>query len=324
VRICSSCGREAVYQRPYSGVSLCRRCFSQSIEQQTRHTIARFTMFRPDDHIALALSGGKDSVSLLHVLHAIEDAFPRSTLSAILIDEGVEGYRAEAKAIAQENCARLNVPLHVYSFPTIFGSSLDEIAEAATARGSLSVCSYCGVLRRQALNVAAKAVGASKLALAHNLNDEVQSMVLSLLRGDLAGLARTHPVLEVVEGFVQRVKPFCRIPEREIAFYAHVAGVRFQRTPCPYRESSMRSDVRRFINGLEDQHAGITFSIAKTLNKIQGALPAVEALKGMRHCQRCGEPAAGMTCRACQALDELGLTRLSRKPPSGARYRAPT
>ncbi len=315
MRTCSRCGREAVYRRPYSGVSLCRRCFSQSIEQLTRHTIARFTMFQPDDHIALALSGGKDSVSLLHVLHAIEDAFPRSTLSAILIDEGIDGYREEAKTIAQENCARLDVPLHVYSFTTIFGRSLDEIAEAATARGSLSICSYCGVLRRQALNVAAKAVGASKLALAHNLDDEVQSMVLSLLRGDLAGLARAHPVLEAVEGFVQRVKPFCRIPEREIAFYAHVAGVRFQRTPCPYLESSMRSDVRRFIIGLEGQHAGITYSIARSLSKIQDALTAVEAPRGTRHCQRCGEPAAGTTCRACQALDELGLMRPSSTPP---------
>jgi uncharacterized protein (TIGR00269 family) len=308
LRHCSVCDREAVYRRPYSGESLCRRCFSQSIEQRTRHTISRFKMFRPDDHIALALSGGKDSVSLLQVLSVIEDAFPRSTLSAILIDEGVDGYRGEAKAIAQENCTRLNVPLHVYSFKTIYGSSLDEIAEAATARGSLSICSYCGVLRRKALNVAAKAVGASKLALAHNLDDEVQSMVLSLLRGDLAGLARVNPVLEDVEGFVQRVKPFCEILEREIAFYAYVTDVRFQRTPCPYRESSMRSDVRRFINGLEGTHAGITYGLAGSLKKIRGTLKDVDARSDVRQCHACGEPSAGTLCRACQSLEELGLT----------------
>lgn len=276
-------------------------------------------MFRPNDHIALALSGGKDSVSLLHVLHAIENAFPRSTLSAILIDEGIDGYREEAKAIAQENCARLDIPLHVSSFTTIFGSSLDEIAEAASDRGNLSICSYCGVLRRQALNVAAKAVGASKLALAHNLDDEVQSMMLSLLRGDLTGLARIHPILKAMEGFVQRVKPFCRIPEREIAFYAYIAGVRFQRTPCPYRESSMRSDVRHFISGLESQHAGITYSIAGSLSTIQNALTDVEAPRGTRHCQACGEPAAGTMCHACQSLEELGLTQPRKRPPPSAK-----
>jgi uncharacterized protein (TIGR00269 family) len=264
-------------------------------------------MFRPDDHIALALSGGKDSVSLLQVLSTIEEDFPRSTLSAILIDEGIEGYRGEAIAIAEENCERLNVPLHVYSFKTIYGRRLDEIAEASKDRGSLSVCSYCGVLRRKALNVAAKTVKASKLALAHNLDDEVQSMVLSLLRGDLANLVGVKPALEKVEGFVQRVKPFCEILEREIAFYAYVKDVRFQSIPCPYLESSMRSDVRRFVNVLEGKHAGITYSIARSLRKIQGSLKGVDVRGELRQCQTCGEPSSRKMCRACQSLKELEL-----------------
>ncbi|MCW4038881.1 MAG: TIGR00269 family protein [Candidatus Bathyarchaeota archaeon] len=307
MRNCSVCNHEAIYRRHYSGESLCRRCFIESIEKRARRTISRFKMFRPDDHIALALSGGKDSVSLLQVLSTIEEDFPGSTLSAILIDEGIEGYRGEAIAIAEENCERLNVPLHVYSFKTIYGRSLDEVAEASKDRGSLSVCSYCGVLRRKALNVAAKAVKASKLALAHNLDDEVQSMVLSLLRGDLANLVGVKPVLEKVEGFVQRVKPFCEILEREIAFFAYVKDVRFQSIPCPYLESSMRSDVRRFVNVLEGKHAGITYGIAGSLRKIQGRLKGVDVRGELRQCQTCGEPSSGKVCRACQVLEELGL-----------------
>lgn len=264
-------------------------------------------MFRPDDHIVLALSGGKDSVSLLQVLSTIEEDFPQSTLSAILIDEGVEGYRREAIAIAKENCERLNVPLHIYSFKTIYGRSLDEIAKASKDKGSLSICSYCGVLRRKAMNVAAKAVKASKLVLAHNLDDEVQSIVLSLLRGDLAGLTGIKPVLEKVEGFVQRVKPFCEILEREIAFYAYIKDVRFQSLPCPYLESSMRSDVRRFVNVLEGKHAGITYSFSKSLKKIQGSLKGVDTRGDLRQCQTCGEPSSGKVCRACQTIEELGL-----------------
>jgi uncharacterized protein (TIGR00269 family) len=262
-------------------------------------------MFKPDDHIALALSGGKDSVSLLQVLSTIEEDFPQSTLSAILIDEGIEGYREEAIAIAKDNCERLNVPLHVYSFKTIYGRSLDEIAEASKDRGNLSICSYCGVLRRKALNVAAKTVKASKLALAHNLDDEVQSMVLSLLRGDLAGLTGIKPVLEKAEGFVQRVKPFCEILEREIAFYAYVKDVRFQGISCPYLESSMRSDVRRFVNVLEGKHAGITYGVSRSLKKIQVSLKDVGARGDLRQCQTCGEPSSGKVCRACPTLEDL-------------------
>ena len=304
---CSVCNQEAVYRRSYSGESLCRPCFTKSIERRARHTISRFKMFRPDDHIVLALSGGKDSVSLLQILSTIEEDFPQSTLSAILIDEGVEGYRREAIAIAKENCERLNVPLHIYSFKTIYGRSLDEIAKASKNHGSLSVCSYCGVLRRKAMNVAAKAVKASKLVLAHNLDDEVQSIVLSLLRGDLAGLTGIKPVLEKVEGFVQRVKPFCEILEREIAFYAYIKDVRFQSLPCPYLESSMRTDVRRFINVLEGKHAGITYSFSKSLKKIQGSLKGVDTRGDLRKCQTCGEPSSGKVCRACQTIEELEL-----------------
>lgn len=304
---CSVCNQEAVYRRSYSGESLCRPCFTKSIERRARHTISRFKMFRPDDHIVLALSGGKDSVSLLQILSTIEEDFPQSTLSAILIDEGVEDYRREAIAIAKENCERLNVPLHIYSFKTIYGRSLDEIAKASKNHGSLSVCSYCGVLRRKAMNVAAKAVKASKLVLAHNLDDEVQSIVLSLLRGDLAGLTGIKPVLEKVEGFVQRVKPFCEILEREIAFYAYIKDVRFQSLPCPYLESSMRSDVRRFINVLEGKHAGITYSFSKSLKKIQGSLKGVDTRGDLRKCQTCGEPSSGKVCRACQTIEELEL-----------------
>jgi uncharacterized protein (TIGR00269 family) len=266
-------------------------------------------MFQPHDHIAVALSGGKDSVSLLHVLGTIEEAFPHASLSAVLIDEGVAGYQQEAIEVAEESCAQRGIPLHLYSFKELYGRSLDEIADASKGRGGLSVCSYCGVLRRKALNVAAKALHATKLALAHNLDDETQSMVLSLLRGDLVGLARVKPVLEKAEGFVQRVKPFCEILEKEVAFYAQVTGVRFQRRPCPYKETSMRSDVRRFVNRLEDKHPGMTYGLYRSLRKIQVNLEGLEAKEGLQYCQVCGEPSSGAMCRACRSLNDLGLTQ---------------
>ena len=305
---CSFCGREAVYVRRYSGERLCVGCFIRSIEKKVRRTVSRFAMFRPDEHIAVALSGGKDSVSLLHVLGTIEDAFPHASVSAILIDEGVAGYRREAVEVAEESCTQLGIPLHLYSFSDLYGRSLDEIADASKGRGGLSVCSYCGVLRRKALNVAAKDLHASKLALAHNLDDEAQSMMLSLLRGDLVGLARVRPVLEKAEGFVQRVKPFCEILETEIAFYAQVTGVRFQHRPCPYKETSMRSDVRRFITLLEDKHPGMTYGLYHSLRKIQANLEGLDAKEGLQLCQICGEPSSGTICRACQSLHDLGLT----------------
>ena len=68
-------------------------------------------MFRPHDHIALALSGGKDSTALLHALCSIEQHYPKAQLSAIIIDEGINQYRQEAIQLAQRSCERFKIPL---------------------------------------------------------------------------------------------------------------------------------------------------------------------------------------------------------------------
>ncbi len=81
VKLCDVCHRrEAFYSRRHSGVKLCKSCFTKSIEEKTRATVAKYNMFQFDDRIAVAVSGGKDSVSLLHVLAKIERKHPKASL----------------------------------------------------------------------------------------------------------------------------------------------------------------------------------------------------------------------------------------------------
>lgn len=315
---CTFCDQNAIFSRPYSGEKLCRKCFIASIERRVCFTISEFRMFTPKDHIALALSGGKDSISLLYILSKIEKDFPNSTLTAISIDEGIRGYREEAIDHVRERCQKLNVPLHIYSFQKIYGKTLDQIAKKAKVEGRLSICSYCGVLRRKALNLAAKDIQATKLALAHNLDDEVQSMFLSVIRGDLYSLTRVRPILEKLSGFVQRVKPLCQIMEREIVLYAHLKGIRFQKTSCPYSESSMRNDVRRFINHLEAQHSGVKYAIYRTFHKIHSHLKGLKKREKLKHCKICGEPSSKKICRSCEILTELDLTGSLKRKGKGS------
>ena len=304
---CSFCHRNAVYRRRYSGEQFCRGCFTKSIEQLTRHTISRHKMFRPHDHIALALSGGKDSTALLHVLHSIERQYPKAQLSAIIIDEGIHQYRQEAIRLAQRSCERFNVPLHQFSFPQLFDISMDQLAETPQAQSQISLCTFCGILRRKALNLAAKRINASKLVLAHNLDDEIQSMFLSILRGDLKSLTALHPVREKIPGFVQKVKPFSEILEREIALYAHFNTLSFQTLPCPYQSSSMRNDIRGFLNQLEYNHPGIKYSTYRNFMKLISNQPQA-SLKTLTKCNFCGEPATNLTCRACTLLQSINST----------------
>ena len=146
---CSFCHDSAVYSREYEGVSFCGKCFRHAIEEKVRRTVTKHAMLSYDDHIAIAVSGGKDSLTLLNILVKLERKFPRSKLTAICVDEGIEGYRDEALDLAAKECKRLDVKQIVVSYRDLFGTTTDEIVKRDLGK---TPCSYCGVLRRKAIN----------------------------------------------------------------------------------------------------------------------------------------------------------------------------
>jgi uncharacterized protein (TIGR00269 family) len=309
--VCTLCGRnEAVFGRSYSGENLCGRCFCRTVEDRVRKTISRYEMLGPKDRIMVAVSGGKDSVTLLHILAKLEKAFPDVVLCAGTVDEGIREYRDEALRIAEGSCRKLGVEHVVTSFKELFGYELDEIVELIRRRGKsgLTPCSYCGVLRRKALNTLAREAGVDKLVIAHSLDDEAQTMLLNVVHGDPMRIARSKPVLDVVHPkFVQRVKPLCMVPEKEVVFYAYLKGIKFQSIPCPYAQTALRNDIRTMLNRMEHKHAGTLFTVFNSIEKIRPALEASAEEVKLQDCRLCGEPTVGDLCRACQMLQELGV-----------------
>lgn len=307
--LCSFCKRrEAFFFRPYSGEKLCKVCFVKSIENKVRATIAKYGMFEFDDRIAVAVSGGKDSVSLLHILSKIERDYPKASLVAVSVDEGIAGYRDEALKIAGENCRKLGVEHYIISFKELYGFTLDEIVGRLRRKGEseLTPCAYCGVLRRKALNIIARRVDADKLATAHTLDDEVQTVLLNMLHGDPYRIAREKPVTdETHPKLVRRVKPFCEIPEKETALYAYIKKIKFQSIPCPYSPEALRNEVRNFLNRMEEKHAGIKYTIFKAAEKLRPAIGKIEKAETLRECNECGEPTTQTLCKACEMLQKI-------------------
>ncbi|RLI08104.1 TIGR00269 family protein [Candidatus Bathyarchaeota archaeon] len=309
--LCTKCGsKPSVYFRPYSGERLCPGCFAASIRERVERTISRFRMFEFDSRIAVGVSGGKDSLSLLHLLVEIEEQFPKAEVIAVSIDEGVRGYRDEALRLAGEACRSLGVEWRTLSFADLFGLTMDEITGR---RGELTPCSYCGVLRRRALNQAARDVEADRLATAHNLDDMAQTALLNLMRGDLRRLAGMHPAGSDLPGFVRRVKPFCEVPERESTLYAYLRGIEFQSRPCPYAETAMRTDIRRFLNRMEVKRPGIKFIIYRAALEIIPRI-SVGGAEPSGRCRICGEPTRGDVCRVCQLVGELSKEAEGEQP----------
>jgi len=309
--VCTLCERkDAVFGRSYSGEKLCARCFCKTIEDKVRRTISKYEMLNPKDKIMVAVSGGKDSVTLLHILTKIESAFPAVVLRAGTVDEGIRDYRDEALKIAERNCKKLGVEHGVTSFKELFGYELDEIVELVRKRREkgLTPCSYCGVLRRKALNTMAREAGVDKLVTAHSLDDETQTMLLNIVHGDPLRIARSKPVLTVIHPkLVQRVKPLCQVPEKEVAFYAYLKGIEFQCIPCPYAQTALRNDIRSMLNSMEHKHAGTLYTIFNSMERIRPALESFAEEVKLQNCKLCGEPTVGDLCRPCQLLQELGV-----------------
>lgn len=307
--VCDICHRrEAFFFRPYSGVKLCKRCFVESIEEKARTTIARYHMFEYDDSIAVAVSGGKDSVSLLHILAKIERKYPKARITAITVDEGIKGYRDEALKIAAENCRKLGVKHVTVSFKQLFGFTFDQMVERLRRKGDgeQTPCAFCGVLRRKALNLAARKIKAGKLATGHTLDDETQTILLNIFHGDVLRIAKEKPVTDKVHPkLVQRIKPLCEIPEKETSLYAYVKGIRFQSKPCPYASEALRNDARMMLNKMEEKHLGIKFTIFNSIEKIRPALEDMAGKEGLGECRECGEPTTDSLCRTCQMRKQI-------------------
>ena len=297
---CDRCENQAVYTRKYSGEKLCSECFSNSILRKTAKTISKYNMIKNNELVAVAVSGGKDSLALLNIINQMA-ATHNFRIKAITIDEGIPGYRNEALEIVQTFCPKLNVEHKVFSYKELFDLTLDE---ALDLRGNekTSSCSICGTLRRRAIDHAAKDIGADVIATGHNLDDTLQTFVINMLSGDTTKIGWMDP--DTSTNTLRKIKPFCEIYESEIVFYAFTNDIPFQTEPCPHMNEGIRTEIREFLNSLEGKHSGIKNNLYQSIIKIS------QIVKNTNHkqkiiCIKCGNECTGEICSVCNMVLKL-------------------
>jgi len=314
---CGKCRKAPCVELRYSRTLLCPQHFFEMFEQRFRRTVREFGMIMPNDHVAVALSGGKDSTVLMHLLARLKKRLPMK-LSAILVDEGIAGYRPHTVKTAKAECRKLGIPLHIVSFEKEFGKKLDAIL-AARGRGNSAwgACTYCGVFRRTLLNRAALKIKADKLAIGHNLDDAAQTLLMNLMRNEPSRLARFGISGGVAEGgnLVMRIKPLIRSPEKEVALWAELHGIGIHHMQCPYANEALRQEVRRMLNSLEEKYPGTKFRIFSSFLSIKPALVEIAKKGGLEipTCPSCGDASSGGKCAACKLLDGITDGGLGKK-----------
>jgi len=297
---CDRCENAAAYSRKYSGESLCSECFSNSILRKAAKTISKYNMIQNGELVCVAVSGGKDSLALLHVLSKMAENH-NFGIHAVTIDEGIPGYREEALGIVRNFCSNLGVNHSVYSYKDLFDLTLDESLRMREDEKTSS-CSICGTFRRRAMDHAARDVGAGVIATGHNLDDTLQTFLINVTSGDTNKIGWMDP--DTSENALRKIKPFCEIYESEIVFYAFTNNLPFQSEPCPHMNEGIRTEMREFLNRMEGGHPGIKNSMYKSILKVSQIVKESNYKERIR-CSNCGCECTGNVCAVCKMIVDL-------------------
>ena len=168
---CIKCNRPAVTFIRYNGTHLCKNHFIEYFEKRVKKELKKQGKTEEGSKIGVAVSGGKDSIVTLHLMHDIFSKRPNISLYAITVDEGIKGYRDESIKTTINNCKKLGIEHHIISFKDTIGKTMDQIA---SINDELGECTYCGVFRRFCLNTKTKELGITKLITGHNIDDMSQ------------------------------------------------------------------------------------------------------------------------------------------------------
>ena len=311
---CSYCDNRIVFHRKHSGEYLCQTCFEKNIEKIIYKTISKYKMIKPRDKIIIALSGGKDSITLLYNLIKIQEGnYHSEPIIALSIEEGIKNYRENSIKVANNFCKKFDIEHKVLSFKEEFGKTLDEIS--SIKKNSMDyqyTCNYCALIRRRLLNEGAKELGGDVLAMGHNLTDVAETFMMNILHKRLKLISNQYVFKreskEVNPLFVKKILPLFKIPEEEILLYANFKKFDYYPSQCPYREKDpiLRKRVLKFIQECKNYSPEIEFNLFNSFLELSEILYNRYKKKDYYYCQKCGYPSGNKKiCTYCHFIKEL-------------------
>lgn len=334
--LCELChGRKAVMKRPKNLQKLCKECFYNVFETEIHNTITDAELFKPGDVVAIGASGGKDSTVLASVLKTLNERYNYQLKLVLLsIDEGIKGYRDDSLATVKRNQAQYEMPLEIVSYKDLYNWSMDEIVACAGMRSS---CTYCGVLRRQALDRGAAKLGINHIVTGHNADDVAETVLMNILRGDTARLEKSTTIVTQSTGSpIRRSKPFKYTYQKEIVLYAHYKKLDYFSTECTYAPEAFRGTTRELLKSLEAIRPSCIMDIIysgehltlkpkkkkitpkyKNQKKVNdevevnadGSVSLNKEFKDGNRCEKCGYLSSNKICKACMLLAGLEMNR---------------
>lgn len=298
---CSICNRKSIYFRRNEGHYYCDIHLSRSIERRVRKTIRENDLIGKKDSIVVALSGGKDSSTALFLLKKIFKNNPKIKINALTIDPDFTHSKREIE-IGRNLTDKLKVNHHVFSVEEELGAKMEDIFKKNPEK---SPCAICGVLRRYLINKKARELGYKKAVTGHNLDDESQSILMNILKGDMMRLARVgaRPMISKNSKFISRIKPLINVPEKEIKLFVKINNIKHSSNECPHRKyNTFRGETIKYLNNMEENSPGIKHSLLESALNLKPHIEKQFKKSEIRLCKKCKEPTSKKICKTCEVL----------------------
>lgn len=216
----------------------------QRLLSYTRKAVDEYSMIQEGDHIAVGISGGKDSLALLYALHGLKRFYPRKfDLSAVTVDLGFAYFNLEP---IQNLCRELEVPYKIVK------SDIYDIL--FNVRQESNPCSLCAKMRKGALNEAVKEMGCNKVAYAHHKDDIIETMLLSLIFEGRFYSFSPKTYLDRMDLTV--IRPMMFIDEMEVIGFRNKYSLPVVKGKCPVDGHTKRQYAKELLRELNKEHPG--------------------------------------------------------------------
>ncbi len=294
---CRICKREGFIHLRYANLPLCKEHFLSRTRSVVQDTIKKFKMFSKEQKVIVAVSGGKDSMALWHILAQLD-----YKVEGIHIDLGLREFSMISRKISEEFAETHGLKLHVFSLKEELGSTIDEIVKKSYEKP----CSVCGTIKRYMLNRLTYEMGGSVLATGHNLDDESARLMGNILNWEEEYLYRQYPVLPEEEGMVKKVKPVVFLTRKELLKYCEAEQISYVDVSCPHSRGARSLVLLDIMEMIEDKYPATKLRFVKGFYKIREKFAPSKKVE-LHKCVKCGMLTASNKdlCRFCRIKERM-------------------
>ena len=235
----------------------------------TRRALDDYEMIRPGDKIAVGVSAGKDSLTLLCAMAELRRFYPVPfELHAVTVDMGFSTPMDFSPI--QRLCDELDVPYHI---------TKTEIAKIIfDIRKEPSPCSLCAKMRRGALHRATKEIGCNTVALGHHFDDAVETFMLNLFFEGRIGCF--SPITYLSRMDLRMIRPMIYLPEKDVRYFSSRANLPVIKSPCPADGNTQREEMKQLLARLDREHNGLRYRIFGAMQR--GEIDGFKVVGGMQ------------------------------------------